>query len=238
MTLPGVPCRVSLFERPARIQLRMNATSICAALSGPARASALTGSASLLFSTFMADDTKSLAQGLKRRDPELLDALIEQYQYRLFRYLMYITGNRERAEDFFQETWIRVLERGHQYDGKSRFEAWLFSIARHLVIDWQRQKKAQSLDALTNPDEGGPMEFPDDDPSPLHLVLTHESEATVQASVERLPAIYREVLLLRFQEELGLVEIATVLNAPLSTVKSRLYRGLEDLRGLLAGDAA
>jgi len=221
--------RMRPFALLARIQFRMSATSICAAL---------TGSASLLFSTFMADDTKSLALGLKRRDPELLDALIEQYQYRLFRYLVYITGNRERAEDFFQETWIRVLERGHQYDGHSKFEAWLFSIARHLVIDWQRQKKAQSLDALTNPDEGTPMEFADDDPSPLHVFLAHESEATVQASLEKLPAIYREVLLLRFQEELGLVEIATVLRAPLSTVKSRLYRGLEDLRGLLAGDTA
>ncbi len=165
-------------------------------MSATSTAAALTGSASLLFSTLMADDKKSLALGLRRRDPELLDGLIEQYQYRLFRYLLYITGNRERAEDFFQETWIRVLERGHQYDGKSKFEAWLFSIARHLVIDWQRQKKAQSLDALTNP------------------------------------------LLLRFQEELGLVEIATVLSAPLSTVKSRLYRGLEDLRALLAGEAA
>jgi len=227
-----------LFAQLARIQLRMSATSIRAALTRPTAAAALTGSASLLFSTFMADDKKSLALGLRRRDPEVLDALIEQYQYRLFRYLVYITGSRERAEDFFQETWIRVLERGHQYDGKSKFEAWLFSIARHLVIDWQRQKKAQSLDALTNPDEGAPMEFADDDPSPLHLVLTQESEETVQASLEKLPAIYREVLMLRFQEELGLVEIATVLSAPLSTVKSRLYRGLEDLRGLLAGEAA
>jgi RNA polymerase sigma-70 factor (ECF subfamily) len=227
-----------LFALITRIQLRMSATSISAALTGPTAAAALNASASLLFSTFMADDNKSLALALKRRDPDVLDALIEQYQYRLFRYLLYITGHRERAEDFFQETWIRVLERGHQYDGKSKFEAWLFSIARHLVIDWQRQKKAQSLDALTNPDEGAPMEFADDDPSPLHQVLTQESEATVQASMEKLPAIYREVLLLRFQEELGLVEIATVLSAPLSTVKSRLYRGLEDLRGLLAGEPA
>src|SRR6266849_4336088 len=181
MTLAaGVAMR--LFARLGRIQLRMSATSICAALTGPTTAATLTGSASLLFSTFMADDTKSLALGLKRRDPELLDALIEQYQYRLFRYLLYITGNRERAEDFFQETWIRVLERGHQYDGKSRFEAWLFSIARHLVIDWQRQKKAQSLDALTNPDEGAPVEFAGDDPSPLHLVLTQESDTTVPRS--------------------------------------------------------
>jgi RNA polymerase sigma-70 factor (ECF subfamily) len=220
---------VRLFSLLGRIQFRMSATSTAAAL---------TGSASLLFSTSMADDKKSLALGLRRRDPELLDGLIEQYQYRLFRYLLYITSNRERAEDFFQETWIRVLERGHQYDGKSKFEAWLFSIARHLVIDWQRQKKAQSLDALTNPEEGAPMEFADDDPSPLHVVLAHESEETVQTSLGKLPAIYREVLLLRFQEELGLVEIATVLSAPLSTVKSRLYRGLEDLRALLAGEAA
>ena len=186
----------------------------------------------------MTDDTKSLILGLRRRDPELLDLLIEQYQYRLFRYLLYITGNRERAEDFFQETWIRVLERGHQYDGRSKFEAWLFSIARNMVIDWQRQKKAQSLDALTNPEDGAPLEFADDDPSPLHLVLSQESAENIQASLEKLPAVYREVLLLRFQEDMGLVEIATILNAPLSTVKSRLYRGLEDLRGLLKGAAA
>jgi RNA polymerase sigma-70 factor (ECF subfamily) len=229
-----------LFALPDRIQLRMGATSsnASATLSGSFRNASLAAPASLLFSTVMADDKKSLALGLKRRDPELLDALIEQYQYRLFRYLVYITGNRERAEDIFQETWIRVLERGHQYDGKSKFEAWLFSIARHLVIDWQRQKKAVSLDMLTNPDEGAAIEFADDDPSPLHQVLAHESEATVQSSLERLPAIYREVLLLRFQEELGLVEIAAVLSAPLSTVKSRLYRGLEDLRLLLAGETA
>ena len=219
-----------LFGQLKRIQLRMSATfSLPTPLAAPA---------SLLFSNLMADDTKSLALGLRRRDPELLDRLIEQYQYRLFRYLLYVTGNRERAEDFFQETWIRVLERGHQYDGKSKFEAWLFSIARHLVIDWQRQKKVQSLDALTNPDEGAPIEFAGDDPSPLHLVLAQESEGTVHASLEKLPALYREVLLLRFQEELGLAEIAVVLSAPISTVKSRLYRGLEDLRVLLAGELA
>ena len=228
--LRKVLTQMRLFGQLGRIQLRMSATfSVSTPLCAPV---------SLLFSKLMADDTKSLAQGLRRRDPELLDRLIEQYQYRLFRYLLYITGNRERAEDFFQETWIRVLERGHQYDGKSKFEAWLFSIARHLVIDWQRQKKMQSLDALTNPEEGAPVEFPDDDPSPLHLVLSEESEGAVHASLEKLPAIYREVLLLRFQEELGLAEIATVLSAPISTVKSRLYRGLEDLRVLLAGEAA
>ena len=215
----------------------MSATLTITALGRLASGAVFSGPGSLLFSTLMVDDTKSLAQGLRRRDPELLDRLIEQYQYRLFRYLLYISGNQERAEDFFQETWIRVLERGHQYDGRSKFESWLFAIARNLVIDWQRQRKPQSLDALTNPDEGAPLEFAVEDPSPLQQVLTQESDTTVQTALGKMQAIYREVLLLRFQEEMQLTEIATVLDAPISTVKSRLYRGLEDLRGLMAGEA-
>jgi len=212
--------RMRLFEAVGRITSRMATTTYW-------------------YSALMSDDAKTVARGLQRRDPELLDRLIEQYQYRLFRYLVYLTASRERAEDFFQETWIRVLERGHQYDGKSKFEAWLFAIARHLVIDWQRQKKMQSLDAMTDPEEGAPVEIADEnEPTPLALVLNREREMKVQASLEHVPTIYREVLLLRFQEELKLEEIAGVLETPISTVKSRLYRGLESLKGLLQGGAA
>ena len=182
----------------------------------------------------MSDDRKSIARGLQKRDPDLLDRLIEQYQYRLFRYLVYITGNKERAEDFFQETWIRVLERGHQYNGKSKFEAWLFAIARHLVIDWQRSRKAQSLDSLTDPEQENPLQFANEkEPSPLHQVLSHETQENVQASLSQIPAVYREVLVLRFQEELQIEEMAGVLSVPPSTVKSRLYRGLAALKSAL-----
>jgi RNA polymerase sigma-70 factor (ECF subfamily) len=187
----------------------------------------------------MGDEAKTVARGLQPRDPDLLDRLIEQYQYRLFRYLVYVTGNKERAEDFFQETWIRVLERGHQYDGKSKFEAWLFAIARHLVIDWHRSKKPHSLDTLTDPELDHPLQLSNENElSPLQLVLSQESEETVQVSLRKIPAIYREALVLRFQEELQIDEMAGVLSVPLSTVKSRLYRGLEALRGALQGGAA
>lgn len=234
-----------LFATRARITVRMNATNTCpsAKQAGLAFASDRPGAVNFLgslgivgpaltFSTLMPDETKSIARGLQRRDPDLLDRLIEQYQYRLFRYLMYITGDQARAEDFFQETWIRVLERGHQYDGKSKFDAWLFAIARHLVIDWQRTKKAQSLDALIDPEREKPLQVADEDaPSPFDQVLAQESEESVQASLRKLPAIYREVLVLRFQEELQIEEMAGVLSIPVSTVKSRLYRGLDALRG-------
>lgn len=61
------------------------------------------------------DDPKALARDLRRRDPELLDELIARYQYRLFRYLVYICGDRETAADLFQETWVRILDRGHTW---------------------------------------------------------------------------------------------------------------------------
>lgn len=185
---------------------------------------------SLYFSAQIAEERTALARGLRRRDPELLDGLIEQFQYRLFRYLLYLTSSTETAEDLFQETWIRVLDRGDQYDGRSKFETWLFAIARHLVIDLHRRKAPQSLDALTGDDE-----FPGAGLSPLDLFAQQEAQASMQELLGRLPAVYREVLLLRFQEDLGLEEIAAVVGAPLSTVKSRLYRGLGELRQLLEG---
>jgi RNA polymerase sigma-70 factor, ECF subfamily len=232
-----------LFEGFGRIPFRMTAAISSTTPTHGGRAvlclSPLSPGVTLQFSALMASETKEIARGLKRRDPELLDRLIEQYQYRLFRYLVYLTASHERAEDIFQETWMRVLERGHQYDGTSKFEAWLFAIARHLVIDWQRQKKALSLDAMTDPEKGAPFEVAEEsEPSPLGLVLIREQKESVQASLGKVPVIYREVLLLRFQEEMKLEEIAVVLETPISTVKSRLYRGLEAMRGMLQGGAA
>lgn len=190
-----------------------------------------------LFSMLAVEETAALARGLRKRDPELLDALIERYQYRLFRYLLYLTGNRETAEDLFQETWFRVLERGRQYDGRSRFETWLFSIARHLVIDLQRRRKPHSLDALTGPDDEG-YAVPDGGPSPLELASARQEGVALERSLGRLAAVSREVLLLRFQEDLTIEEIASVAGVPVSTVKSRLYRGLRELRGMLEGEAS
>ena len=94
-----------------------------------------------LFVNSMQDESREIARGLRRHDPDLLDELIGRYQYRLPRYLWTLTGNREAAEDLFQETWIRVLERGDQYNPRWRFEAWLFSIARNLAIDLLRRRQ-------------------------------------------------------------------------------------------------
>ena len=176
-------------------------------------------------------ENAAIARGLKRQDPELLDQLIELYKHRLLRYLLFLTGKREVAEDLFQETWMRVLLRGAQYNGKARFDTWLFTIARNLVIDLSRKRTMASLDEMSEAgDDERPFEVALDAPSPLEQFATLESRAEVAEVLLKLEPNYREVLVLRFHEEMSLEEIAGVTRAPLSTVKSRLYRGLAALK--------
>ena len=186
----------------------------------------------------MESDTSAIARGLRRRDPDLLDRLIEQYQHRLLRYLVYLSGNRELAEDLFQETWIRVLERGHQYDGKHEFSTWLYAVARNLTIDYLRKKSPVSLDGLMEDEGHTPLEPADTRPSAWELVAQRQQTERISAALVGVPAEYREAIVLRFQDGLALEEIAAVTGAPLGTVKSRLYRGMNMLMSRLKGAQA
>lgn len=179
-------------------------------------------------------ESLAIANGLKRQEAGLLDELIVRFQHRLLRYLLFLTGNREMAEDLFQEVWMRVLTRGGQFNGKARFETWLFTIARNLVIDQRRKRTMSSLDELfeTGNEDDRPMSFEvaDNQPTPFDRFANVEDRERIAAALLQLDTLYREVLVLRFHEDLSLDEIAKVTQAPLSTVKSRLYRGLAAIR--------
>ena len=183
-------------------------------------------------------ESLAVSAGLKRQDAGLLDELIVRYQHRLLRYLLYLSGNREQAEDLFQEVWMRVLVRGAQYNGSARFETWLFTIARNLLIDQRRKRTMSSLDELFEGkgDDDRPMAFEvcDGEPTPFEHFANMEDRERISAALLELDTLHREVLVLRFHEELSLEEIAKVTRAPLSTVKSRLYRGMAMIRPKLA----
>lgn len=188
------------------------------------------------FVNSMAHENTEIARGLKRRDPDVLDQLIEKYQHRLLRYLMHLAGRRDLAEDFFQETWIRVLERGRQYNGRYAFSTWLFTIARNLWIDHLRRVQPSSLDTLTNDGDSLPLEIGAKGvPSAFDLTMQREQNDQISTAMQQLVAEYREALVLRFQEGMSLEEIASVTGAPLGTVKSRIYRGLTALAPSVKG---
>ena len=179
-------------------------------------------------------ESLEIAQGLKRQDAGLLDALIVRYQHRLLRYLLYLTSNREQAEDLFQEVWMRVLLRGGQFKGKARFDTWLFTVARNLVIDLKRKRTMSSLEEMfeTAGEDDRPMgvEISTDGPSPFDQCASGEDRDRLTRALLKMEPLHREVLVLRFYEDLSLEEIAKVTGAPLSTIKSRLYRGLASMK--------
>ncbi len=181
-------------------------------------------------------DTQQIKLGLRQRDVVVLRALVEQYQYRLVRYFIYLMGRRDGVDDLVQETWLRVLERGSSYDGRSRFEPWLFTIARNLAIDHMRKRQIFSLDSNDDREwESAATSPASDAPSPFALAARTEDAERLAHSLQTLDSVYREALVLRFQEDLSLQEISAVVGAPVSTVSSRIYRGLATLRSQLEG---
>jgi len=180
-------------------------------------------------------ETAKIARGLRERDIRLLADLVERNQRRLVRYLLYLIGRRDYAEDLAQETWIRVLQRGSQYNGRQRFEPWLFAIARNLAIDNLR-KKRKGVEAASLPDNRDEILLVSSTgPSPFEAAARSEDAIRLAGQLQILSPLYREALLLRFQEELSLAEIAQVLGAPVTTVTSRIYRGLAALRSAFEG---
>jgi RNA polymerase sigma-70 factor (ECF subfamily) len=173
---------------------------------------------------------------LRRGDLDALSGLIERYQNRLYRYLLRLVRQPAEAEDLFQQTWLRLAERIRQYDSSRSFEAWLFTLARNLAIDHLRRIRPESLDEPISGDPQGETavaRLASNERPPIEGIFEQERAGRLAGAVDTLPVVYREVLTLRFEEEMKLEEIAQVLGAPLSTVKSRLRRSLDQLRDCL-----
>ena len=179
-------------------------------------------------------DTGEIARGLRERDVDVVQMLVGEYQDRLVRYLTYVLGRRDGVDDLVQETWLRVLEKGKSYDGRSRFEPWLFTVARNLTVDFLRRRREVSLDA--EDDRGAVMAAPvSQEASPFVLAARTEDAERLAGAMGELRPVYREALMLRFVEEMSLQEIGVVTGAPVPTVAARIYRGLAALRSQMEG---
>jgi RNA polymerase sigma-70 factor, ECF subfamily len=176
------------------------------------------------------NEGQSEIERVRRGDSAALGALISRHQHRLYRYLLRLARDRATAEDLFQQTWVRVMEKIGRYDSGRNFDVWLFTVAHNIAIDYFRGKRMESLD---EPNESGSTRselLTAKDHDALSQLLDSERSAMLAGCVHELPAIHREVLILRFEEDMKLEEISEVAGIPIATVKSRLSRALEGLR--------
>jgi RNA polymerase sigma-70 factor (ECF subfamily) len=174
--------------------------------------------------------TDSEAMRLRSGDLDALAVLMERYQHRLYRYLLRIVLQQSTAEDLFQQTWLRVMERIQKYDPQRGFEGWLFSVAHNLAIDYLRCRQPQSLDELALSGERHSELAKSEGTGALDRLLSRERTDLILRAITDLPPAFREVITLRFEEEMKLEEIANALAVPMGTVKTRLHRALKVMK--------
>jgi RNA polymerase sigma-70 factor (ECF subfamily) len=178
------------------------------------------------------DPDRDDAARLRRGDTAGLAGLMNRHQDRLFRYLLRLLGDEAVAEDTFQQTWVRVAERIGRYDRSRPFGPWLFAVARNLALDHLRRRRPESLDEQAEPE--APV-TPHADP--FARAVARQQGARLAEGVASLAPFDREVLSLRFEEDLALPDLAASLGVPVPTAKARLYRALTRLRERLLARA-
>ena len=157
-------------------------------------------------------------------------------------YLCRMTGNRDQAEDLFQDTFKRVHEKAHTFRG-GRLKSWLFTIATRVAIDAARRRKRTrmlSLDqqADCGSDNGCPLAattVASDATDPADELVREERKQQVREAIETLPAKQRATLVLAYYQQLSYPEVAGVMGCSVGTVKTQMSRAMATLARRLPG---
>ncbi len=175
---------------------------------------------------------KKIQQVLAGNDDAYEDIVL-MYQERVYFVCYKILYNAQEAEDAAQEAFLRAYMNLDTFDQSRKFSTWIFRIATNLCIDKLRKKKPDySLDANIPGTEEMNMyaTMESEERLPEEEVASMELGEQIQRALQRLPDTYRPAVVLRYMEERSLKEISDILDLPLNTVKSRVYRGRELLR--------
>jgi len=165
--------------------------------------------------------------------------LVERYQGRLLNFVYRTTGDRERAEDLVQETFIRIYRHLHRFDQTKKFSTWAYTIASNLAKNELRNRSRnplvlfQMLKKSWDADQR-PLEWEDNTYRPDDLFRKRHLKQLVETVVAELPEHHRQVFVLREMEGKTYEEIAEITSCNLGTVKSRLNRARNNFAQLIA----
>ena len=161
-------------------------------------------------------------------DREAFGELVEQYRDNVYRLAYRMCGNAYDADEAAQEAFVAAWRALPNFRGDAKFSTWLYRLTTNAAIDvMRREKRHQTVG------DGEMIEVADDADSPQETVERTEQQEAVQKALATLSEEYREVLLLRYMEELDYAEIAEVLQLPSGTVKSRINRAKAALKAAL-----
>ncbi len=179
-----------------------------------------------------ASSDESLLARYREGDGAAFEILYARHRQSLYRFLLGLSGKSELADEVFQETWLSLIRSNSQPQGRATFRTWLFQIARNRLIDhWRKHGAHQPLHDSYDEQTHA---ISDDASDPEQLLSLSRDSQRLESALQTLPADQREVFLLRAHGDLDLVQIASLTETPLETVKSRLRYAQQKLRRLLA----
>jgi len=161
----------------------------------------------------------SLACGVARNDDACVAAFFKAYHPGVYRYMLCLTGNREDAEDLAQDSLLQAKSHIRSYRGASGLKTWVHRVAYHTFTHWNRRRKPQSEWSAAIPAQGEPF-------SNIDI-----AQSLLAALAKIGPALAQPIVLLEIND-LSVDEIATILDIPSGTVKSRLSTARQRLRDI------
>lgn len=180
---------------------------------------------------------EELVAAVLEGDDERFREIVARYQGRVVNYLYRLLRNLDEAHDLAQEVFLRIYRALDRFDSGYRFSTWLFRVAQNAAIDRIRKRRLKMVSIHrpeTEDSEGGDWDFASTDADPYGDLRNRERGEAINRAIDELAEEYRELIVLRHFGELSYEEIARLKGMPLGTVKNKLFRGRQMLKGKLA----
>ncbi len=180
------------------------------------------------YTFFMQDlSDKELVEKAKKGDVSAFEQLLFRYEKQIFCYILRFINQKENAEDVTQETFIKLYRSLKTFDPEYKFRTWLYTIATHTAYDWLRKgKKMQELFIIDDPDNQ--FETSSDETAYKELEMK-ENKEMVDKAIDKIKPKYKAIVVLFYRDDLSYEEISQVLDLPINTVKTHLYRAKKAL---------
>ena len=175
---------------------------------------------------------EELVEACLAGEESAFDVLLGRWEKRIRGAIYRLVGSDEEARDLCQEAFLKAYKSLRSFKQEARFSSWLYQIALNLCRDRMRRRRGKTMVSLDELEEGGAA-MTVAGPTALDLLQERDTRRLVVQAIEALPDEQREVIILKEYQGLTFLEIAQVLDVPISTVKTRLYRGLDQLRSRL-----
>ena len=165
-------------------------------------------------------------------DNKAFDLLLSRNQEKLFTYILFVVRDREMANDMFQETFFKVVSRLQQgkYIANGKFSAWLMRIAHNVIMDWYRQQHAQNIVDAPKENDLSNVGSTLLESSREGELVNNQVMEDVRRMMSHLPASQREVVFMRFYQQMSFKEIAEATGVSINTALGRMRYAILNLR--------